>query len=143
MLFLCIDAPELSIRLPVCNAICRVLSYDRQGDRLGNTSMLRRMVTSPKIKLLDLPPQQHHNEDLKTCKYKLLHASRAVAFGLSLPSGLVPSVDRSSQSELLEAAPAHKINVAMHPMRQKRTRRIAKSSSEAQDKNGMPKYARD
>jgi hypothetical protein len=140
MLFLCIGAPELSIRLPVCNAICRALSYDRQGDRLGDTSMLRRMVTSPKIKLLDLQPQQHHNEDLKTCKYKLLHASRAVA---SLPSGLAPSVDRSSQSELLEVAPVHKTNVAMHPMRQKQTRRIAKSSSEAQDKKGMPKYARD
>jgi hypothetical protein len=85
--------------------------------------MLRRMVTSLKIKLLDLPPQQHHNENLKTRKCKLLHASRAVAFGLSLPSVLAPSVDRVYQSELLEIAPTDK-NVAM---RQKQTRRIAKS----------------
>lgn len=88
--------------------------------------MLRRMVTSLEIKLLDLPPQQYHKEDLKTGKYKLLYASRAVAFGLSLPSGLAPSVDTLFQSELLEAAPIHKINVAMHQTRQKQTRRIAK-----------------
>lgn len=82
--------------------------------------MLRRMVTSLKIKLLDLPPQQHHNENLKTRKCKLLHASRAVA---SLPSVLALSVDRVYQSELLEITPADR-NVAM---RQKQTRRIAKS----------------
>ena len=54
------------------------------------------------------------------------YASRAVAFGLSLPSGLAPSVDKLFQYELLEAAPVDKINVAMHQMRQKQTRRIAK-----------------
>ena len=88
--------------------------------------MLRRMVTSLKVKLLDLPPQQYHDEDLKTCKYKLLYVSRAVAFGESLPSGLAPSVDRLAQAKLAETAPMDKINVVMLQMRQKRTRRIAK-----------------